>query len=340
MRKLLKLHHHKHTGKVLHHRHTSYRALALVVVLAGACMLLTNRLAAAASYDVTAQILAPIPAEPPGITSPANGSVYGTPNVTIAGSCPSITPPVIIVIYEGPTALGSQQCSALGSFAVPVSLHTGAQTLVATVTTITNGVGGSSQPIVVTYLPGAAPPARATAPQPAGTTRSTPRGAGEQELEIHSQSPFIVYGPSKPAVWNGSFAGGQPPYTVNIAWGDGDVTWLRNVGSNPVRAQHQYDTVKPSYRITITLRDSANHELQMRISAVSPATPSAGSLTLPGSTTTLFSRWLYFVYLLMLLFLLALWAIEHRNAQQLALATVTRRKSARSSAASKRTARR
>lgn len=342
MHKFLKLHHHKHTGKVLHHRHTSYRALAIVVVLAGACMLLTNRMAQAADYIVTAKISAPLPSGAPVITSPTEGSVFSTPAITINGSCPLSTPAILVVIYEGTTALGTAQCSALGTFTVPVTLHTGVQQLVATVVNITDDVGDSSTPLTVTYTP---PPAQAPAPTaPSGTTtpkpsnpRSTPRGGGEQELEIRSRSPFIVYSPSKPAVWRGSFAGGQPPYTANIAWGDGTTSWLKQVGSEQQEVSHSYAEVKSAYRVTITLRDSGGHELQMRLLAVSPTTTS-GALTTPKLNTPFpFSRYLYLLYLLTLLVLIGLWVIEHRQTR-LALVPVARKKQARrtTSSAAKR----
>lgn len=329
MRRLLKLHHHKQSGKLVHHRHTSYRALAIVVVLAGACMFLTNRMAQAADYIVTAKISAPLPAGAPVITSPAEGSVFNTPAITINGSCPLSTPAILVVIYEGTTPLGTAQCSALGTFTVLVTLHTGVQQLVATVVNITDDVGDSSAPLTVTYTPPPTPtpatPSGPTAPRP-NTPRSTPRGGGEQELEIRSRSPFIVYSPSKPAVWRGSFAGGQPPYTANIAWGDGTTSWLKRVGPEQQEVSHSYTEVKSAYRVTITLRDSGGHELQMRLLAVSPTTAS-GALATPKLDTPLpFGRYLYLLYLLTLLVLLGLWAIEHRQARTVPVPVVARKK--------------
>lgn len=340
MHTFLKLHHHKHTGKVLHHRHTSYRALAVVVVLAGACMLLTNRMAQAADYTVTAKISAPLPSGAPVITSPANGTAFDTPAVTINGTCPVSTPAILIIIYEGTTALGTAQCSALGTFSVPITLHAGAQQLMATVVNITDDVGDSSTPFTLSYVPRPVPlPTNPTAPvvpsptKPSGHS-STPRGSGEQELEIRSRSPFIVYGPSKPAVWRGSFGGGQPPYTANIAWGDGTTSWLKRVGSEQQEVSHSYAEVKSAYRVTITLRDSGGQEVQMRLLAVSPTT-ATGTLATPNLNTPFpFSRYLYLLYLLTLLVLFGLWAIEHRQARTLLVPVVARKKQARRTTAS------
>ncbi|TAH34098.1 hypothetical protein EYC59_03820 [Candidatus Saccharibacteria bacterium] len=344
--KHLKLHHHKHTGKVLHHRHTSYWALVLVVVLAGACMLLTNRMAQAADYVVTAKISAPLPAGAPVITSPADGTVFDSPTVNINGTCPLSTPAILIVIYEGTTALGTAQCTPLGTFSVPVTLHAGTQQLVATVVNITDDVGDSSTPLTLGYTPKQVPtpvtpttPSTTTPSRPHGQ-RSTPRGSGEQELEIRSRSPFIVYGPSKPAVWRGSFAGGQPPYTANIAWGDGKTSWLKQVGAEPQEVSHSYTEVKSAYRVTITLRDSGGHEIQMRLLAVSPTTAS-GTLTPTLNTPLPFSHLLYFLYLLTILVLLGLWALEHReNLRTVPVPVAARKKRAQKNTAAAKRARR
>ncbi len=285
-------------------------------------MLLTNRMAQAADYVVTAKISAPLPAGAPVITSPTDGTVFDTPAVTINGTCPVSTPAILVVIYEGTNALGTTQCSAFGTFSVPITLHAGAQQLVATVMNITDDVGDSSMPFTLSYIPKSAIESTVpTSNTPSASAKpderhSTPRGSGEQELEIRSHSPFIIYGPSKPAIWRGSFAGGQAPYTANIAWGDGTTTWLKGVGSEPQEVSHSYSEVKSAYRVTITLRDSAGHELQMRLLAVSPSAV-GGTLATPAiSSQPLFSGFLYLLYLLTLLVLGALWAIEHRQARR------------------------
>src|SRR3982750_1809379 len=89
----LKLQHYKHTGKVLHHRYTSYRGLAVVLVLAGTGMVATTlvqRAAPDALFGVYAMVQGPVPPTSAVITTPAAGSVKSR-DTLVAGTCPIIT---------------------------------------------------------------------------------------------------------------------------------------------------------------------------------------------------------------------------------------------------------
>ena len=164
MHRTLKLHHHKHSGKLIHHRHTSYWALALIVVVAGVFVTFIDRAARADTLDVSAVVPAPIPPDPAVFTSPATNSIFTNPVVTVEGTCPVISPAVIIVIYRGAEAIGSSTCSASGEFEVDVTLQRGTQSLIARILTITGQWGQDSIPLTLTYTPAAvAEPARGAA---------------------------------------------------------------------------------------------------------------------------------------------------------------------------------
>ena len=165
MARKFKLHHRKHTGKLLHHRHTHYPALLALVVIAGILVFCSGRIARADDLLLTATVPAPIPTGAPAFTSPSDNTVTHDPTVQFKGTCPVITPAIIVVLYEGTTQLGSGICSPEGTFQVTASLTTGLHTIVATVVTITNGVGESSPPFHITYQPASTPSGSPTTPR-------------------------------------------------------------------------------------------------------------------------------------------------------------------------------
>src|SRR5882757_4742169 len=115
-----RLHPHKHTGKLLHHRHTSYRALAVLLLLTGGILVRTEwsmrQVAAADSLFVFATVPAPIPTMGPVILVPTDGSLTHDPNITVSGTCEAMTPATTIAIYSNGTLLGSAPCAPDGTF--------------------------------------------------------------------------------------------------------------------------------------------------------------------------------------------------------------------------------
>jgi hypothetical protein len=311
MRQLLQLHPSTHTGKVLHHRHTSYRALFLVFVLAGVFIVFLGSAANAADYVVTATIPAPVPAGAPVITAPPDGTTIPTPAATISGTCPVIDPAIIVALNDDTSFLGSQQCTSDGTFSIPVTLSPGAHHIIASVTTITGDTGESSQAITVTY---AAPPATTTpisASRPAGGGKPATSVTQPLLLDITSESPFIVFGPTADAVWNGSISGGTPPYRISIDWGDGTRQAFINRTSDKQSFSHHYTHLK-TFRVTLQITDSAGQSITRTIAAISPATfnhPATGSGVITANSPQ--TMWLYAAYGQFLALTLLFWRYEY-----------------------------
>lgn len=313
MRQLLQLHPHIHTGKVLSHKHTSYHALFLILGLAGLFMMFLGSVARAADYVVTATVPATIPSGTPVITSPADGTQTADPSVTIAGTCPVATPPVIMTIHDEVGFLGSGQCGGGGSFAVPVNLSLGTHHITATVTTITNGTGQTSQPVAITYILPIVPttPATPASPNKPSTPAPSSSPVASDPLRITSDTEFLIFGYNTDAVWRGSFAGGTAPYSVTIEWGDGTRESYIDRRAGEQSFSHHYNRLKP-YRVTIRISDSAGHTTVSTIAAISPATfnqppTSIGNVTATGSSI---GRTLYLLYLAQLMFTILLWEYE------------------------------
>src|SRR5579859_5315065 len=130
-KKLLPAH---HTGKIRHHRHTSYGWLAAVLLMAGATLVATSRSVVLASSDpvtvnesVYAVVAGSAPATAPTVTSIAPGTVFTDNNpVTIAGSCPADT---LVKVYSNDVLIGATFCQN-GRFSVSVNLFLGSNTIV------------------------------------------------------------------------------------------------------------------------------------------------------------------------------------------------------------------
>lgn len=323
MLKKYRLHHRKHTGKLLHHRHTHYPALLLLVLIAGLLLFMTNRIAGAADILVNATVPAPIPTGAPAFTSPADGTTTDDASIDFKGTCPIITPAVIIALYDGTTLLGSGICDADGTFAVTASLTSGTHEVVATVVTITGDNGESSAPLHITYTPPLSPvnPVSPTpsAPSSGSTTGPIPEAGTIAPLDIITEKPFITFDASLQTDWNVHFTGGVAPYTVTIAWGDGHID-TRSVPNNDLQAfTHRFKSNR-LYTVTVTLKDQSGlaltrYYVAMRVNGA-PTAHSTTQNTLAGLLDSpivdpFWAAWI--IYLCLLTTMLLMWRYEHTH---------------------------
>lgn len=313
-------HHHKHTGKLLHHRHTSYPVLFALVLIVGGLMFMTDRVARADDLLVTATVPAPIPAGAPAFTAPADNTTTQDPSVDFAGTCPVISPAVIIALYEGTTLLGSGLCQNDGTFAVTASLSSGAHTIVATVVTITGDTGESSVPVHVTYTPPATPlqPTSPASPQNSSTNPTIPIGNTAAPLDIISEKPFLTFRSDLRADWRGRFAGGVPPYAITIHWGDGKSDTYTVSGNDLQSFSHRYPQNR-LYTFSITVRDSSGLTLKRNYIAMQSNGAPAGKSTMHNFTSVLDDPFIdpslvmSLIYLCLLTIMLMMWRYEHAH---------------------------
>lgn len=313
-------HHHKHTGKLIHHRHTSYPVLLALMVIVGGLIFLTDRVAKADDLIVTATVPAPIPVGTPVFTAPDEGTVTDTDSVNFAGTCPIITPAVIIALHDGSTLLGSGLCQNDGTFAVTASLTSGTHTIIATVVTITGDNGESSTPLHITYTP---PPVPVTPSTPSSPARphtpantNTPSDVSIAPLDIISEKPFIAFKSNLKAEWRGRFAGGVPPYVVTINWGDGKSD-IYNVSGNDLQVfTHQYRQNR-LYAFSITVQDNSGLSLKRNYVAMQSSGAPSGAYTQNNFASFVDSTYIdpyvatIGVYLCLLLTMLMMWRYEH-----------------------------
>jgi len=321
LHKTLHLQHHQHTGRVLHHRHTSYRGLAVILILAGVCVIGLSALAQATadSLYVYARIAAPVPLGPAIITQPTDGTSTDKASLLFTGICPVVTPQVVIVPVDNGKEIGSVPCDSSNNFAITITLDAGKNVLIARSYTITGDTGPDSAPVTITYNP-PTPPSIPGTPETSTTTTPeiVPVESGIAPLAITVDTPFITFGPQKPAVWIGSITGGATPYTLSIDWGDGTVDTDNFPEPGQQTYQHSYSLMQP-YSITVQVRDSAGQVVTSHYAAVTPyVAPVSGLLTTP-PTKPLWSSWssgpkllgVYGAYLTVLATVGWVWTLAH-----------------------------
>lgn len=313
----LHLHPHKHTGKLLHHKHTSYHALFLLLAIAGAFMVTMNHMAKAADYQVTAIVPAPLPSGTAQITSPHDGDTVYDSTTILSGTCPVSTPAIIVVAYSDGTLLGSQTCSAQGMFNLPVSFVTaGPHSVVLTVMNFTGQIGASSTPINITYVPTnplvetstVVTYTKATSSSGGATKAARPMPDTGSQPKIIIDTAFIAYSPGKDAVWTADFESGTPPYHVTIMWGDGTTQAEQNVQPGKHSYSHSYN-VPGTYNVRVVLVDKNKHTATDMFTAICPAAFRTLPATIQSRPSLL--PYLYGAYLLVIAVLLQMW-YRHR----------------------------
>jgi len=226
-------------------------------------MALVGRLASADTFSVTAKIPAPMPSGAPEILTPKDGSAITTPNTVVSGTCPIITPAIIVAIFDNTTSLvGSVQCADDGTFRVAVPISYGTNRLTATVITITDDTGETSTPVIVTRPAPPKPPKTGSKPPVtySGGNGLSQLSTSTSPIHIAVKNRFVLLGADGSAVWAGSISGGTPPYTVQMIWGDGDTEshtvtdYTMHAFSHHYKVLHAYDIVTV---VMDTMRDTA-----------------------------------------------------------------------------------
>lgn len=156
----LKLIEPKHTGKLIHHRHTSHLALFIVIVLVGIFLLLNQSFVVAEPFtqpdnspttnsgSVSVGVIVPGP--PPSIgakiTSPANGVNLSDDIINVSGTCEAET---FVVIKNNDITAGSTICTSASIFNLQIQLHFGSNSLSALNYDNMNQAGPNTEVVVV-----------------------------------------------------------------------------------------------------------------------------------------------------------------------------------------------
>lgn len=304
--------HHVYTGRLVAHRHTSYALLVFLMMLIG--VLLTSFTWSAyaglgdtegsASYQVFAVVPAPRPARPAIITSPVNGQVFDTNPITVAGTCPLRA---FIKVFKNDVLAGTVLCDANGRFTLQIDLLIGKNDLTAVPYNVTDQEGPRSPAVSVTL-------------------NAPPGGVGlTGELILKSVTYYRGSEPGSEIEWPIEIVGGQPPYAVQVDWGDGASDLVTRPDAGSFTQKHTYKSPGSgylnSYPLIIRATDALGHTAYLQLTTVvnAPGGSAAAGAAKPSSNILI----IWPLWILLLLMVLSFWFGEWREKRILQRKLVT-----------------
>jgi hypothetical protein len=304
--------HHSLSGRLLHHRETSYAMLVFVMLGIGLLLASVTWEARAGadditcgttttpqcqnSYSVYAAVPGPRPTAPAVITAPTNGQSFTTNPVTVEGTCPD---KALIKVFTNGILVGSVICNK-GKFTVPVDLVIGRNDLTALPFNALDEQGPTS-PTVTVML---------NAP-PGGLGFST-------ELILQSVNYYRGTVPGTQITWPIEIVGGQAPYAVSIDWGDGTSDLITRLAPGPFTVNHTYKKTGTGYLnsfpLIIRATDAAGHTAYLQLTTIVNSA-AAGASSKGGASPTSLNRLLVIwpLWIVLLLMVISFWLGERRE---------------------------
>jgi len=272
-------------------------------------MVLAGHFVAASDYEVSAKVPAIPPAEAPTIVYPTDETPVETGDVTIRGTCPVATPPVVVAIYNGDQLIGSVQCADDGTYQIVASLSAGTHQLVAKVFSIT-GDAGSSSPVVTVQVQSVTRQHSSQYTNGAGVS-ATPLSS---LLRIVPRDIFVTLDGNHHVAWTGSIIGGEKPYKLTIDWGDGTVQTVDINDESEHTFTHTYQTAG-MYGIRMTAVDAKGDTTQLQSTAITFALLQTSifdtQYNQPSPFVAFIQQHIIQIYIITLSGLVFLWYLEH-----------------------------
>lgn len=272
-----------HTGRRVHHQHTSYPMIAMLLLCAGLIMAPASGIALADTLTVSATVYGAPPAHSATIDDPINGRVFGATPITVSGTCEDQT---YVQLFRNSYPSGTALCSASGSYLIQTDLFEGANELVAHIYNFANQEGPVSSPVTVTYTP---PVVTSPIQGSNGSTSSGNNAAGESSsapvFALRNDFSFRGYAIGEQASWQVALVGGTAPYSVTVDWGDGQKAEYVSKTADMLTLTHTYSSVGSndgSYAIIVSAHDAEGQHAALQIMAL--VTNPNASATGSGST--------------------------------------------------------
>jgi hypothetical protein len=258
----------KHTGRLIHHRHTSHLALVLIMIFVGVLLFLNQSFVEAqqATIGDSVSIGAVVAGSPPlvgaKILYPIDGSEITNTAVAVSGSCLAGT---LVVVFDNAQSVGSTVCTNEATFSLVVQLQVGDNALqamnydnmnqagpgtavviikVKTAQTIASGQSGSSKlgisktpiiPVVANPVPPSelGNPAIIPAISPQKKSCDSYDGTINSSIggSLNVAVVCVVRGlqPNEQSFIGITIHGGQPPYAVSVNLGNNQKSILISV---------------------------------------------------------------------------------------------------------------
>lgn len=285
------LSHHRHTGRLIHKRHTSYPVLALMLLIVSAVLGYVTIQVKAADVSVNAVIYGPPPPSPAVILSPQQNEHFTATPITVSGTCPF---GFYIKLFRNTVFSGSATCQPDGTFSLQTDLFAGRNDLAARIYNLGNQEGPAPT-IVTVYYDVPEPVTPPTTPSNPATPSTPPPSQPhvDQPFFITTDYFFKAANEGDEIVWDFGIVGGQKEYNAEIDWGDGNSSSIKEINTDQFTAKHIYQKGKSPreyYTVTITLTDAEDKTTTLEVfvilnSQLDTAEAGSGAGTgLPGSS--------------------------------------------------------
>lgn len=312
----LRISHHRHSGRLRPHEYTSYPSLLILLVVVGIILGIGSVSAAtdpspppqSGSIGLNGTKPGPPPSVAAVITSPTNQQRFSATPVTVTGTCPATT---LVEIFKNDIFAGSGPCSDSGAFSFDIDLLIGQNTLIARVYDAINQPGPDSNSVIVFYDA-----------LPTQSSALTPLNFGSGQLLISTDAVFRGSFPERQLNVPVTIIGGNPPYAVNMQWGDTTNKVISRNDNATFTAGHTYK--KPgTYQITIQATDAQGRVAFLMVATIINGQPTiaAGVSTPKAAVSKLLVLWP--LYVGMVAVVLAFWLGERREKRILGLPTLS-----------------
>lgn len=261
----LKLIHHRHSGKLRPHEHTSYLPLGVLLLFVGLLLGVYTSYAAspgpeAGSVGLTGIVPGKPPTIAPTIDSPRDGAHFSTTPVTVTGTCPKNT---LVELFKNDIFAGSVPCQSDGKYSLDIDLLIGPNILLARVYDDLNQPSPDSNKPTIHYdaLPAQAGPL-------------TSLDFGGAQMLLNTDAVFRGVFPNQEMTMPIDILGGTPPYAINIQWGDSSNKVVPRANNQSFTVGHVYSRAG-TYQISIQGSDANGRVAFMTVAAIVNGQPAA-----------------------------------------------------------------
>lgn len=257
----LKLSPHHHTGRLRPHEHTSYAALAFIVLVVGLVLagfsISTSAVASPGPESGSIGLGGTMPQAAPKtaatVSEPSDKQHFTTSPITVSGTCPDGT---LVEIYKNDIFAGSTECDDHGNYSVKIDLLIGQNILLARVYDVLNQAGPDSNTATVFY--------DVVPPQFASLNFTN---FSDRQLLLSTDAVYRGIFPNQILNVPISIIGGTPPFAINVEWGDSTNKVVSRSDNLSFNAGHTYH--KPgTYDISIQATDSQQHIAFLQVAAI------------------------------------------------------------------------
>ena len=261
----LKLIHHRHSGKLRPHEHTSYLPLGALLLVVGLLLGVYTSYAAspgpeAGSVGLSGVVPGKPPTVAPTIDTPKNGARFSITPVNVTGTCPKNT---LVELFKNDIFAGSIPCSDAGTYAIDIDLLIGENILVARVYDDLNLAGPDSNKPTVFYdaLPAQAGPL-------------TSLDFGGAQLLLNTDAVFRGVFPNQEMSIPIDILGVTPPYAINVQWGDSSNKVVPRGNNQSFTVGHVYKRAG-TYQVSIQASDANGRVAFLTVAAIVNGQPGA-----------------------------------------------------------------